>query len=127
VSYVCSVAKPIMNVEHELKFGEERRNIVLTCDIKYAYPTPVIKWSITTPLSGQYTMQNGSSDHKLLGNGSIEIYHRFLSEKKHVIALCLATNMHGSSKKKFHLWEHKIFTKGIASYKFRKFFNFFFF
>ena len=108
------IAKPIMNVEHQLKIMEKAENIMLTCDIQYAYPTPSIEWNITT-LSGLSAMKqnsNGNFNYKNHRNGSIEIFHRFLSEMGHIITLCSATNMHGYSETIFHLWEHSVFVKG---------------
>ena len=111
-----------MKAEHVLitmgKPHTQRENIMLTCGIQYAYPTPKIEWSVKTPSSVLLDMQQNSStntNYFMHSNRSFEIYHRFLFEVEHVIALCTATNIHGSNKTVFHLWEHKSFTKGMHS------------
>ena len=96
--------------------GTQRENIMLTCGVQYAYPTPKIEWSIKTPSSDIQQNSSTNSSYIMHSNGSIEIYHQFLFEVKHIIASCSATNMHGSNKTVFHLWEHKIFTKGVYVY-----------
>ena len=102
-----------MNVKHQLKIMETAENIMLTCDTQYAYPTPSIEWNITTSSGFSVLKQNSNEilNYEVHSNGSIEIFHRFLSEKKHIIALCSATNMHGHSETIFHLWEHSTFVK----------------
>ena len=93
--------------------GDQSENIMLNCDIQFAHPTPNITWSISTDFSAMHHNSNSNSNYRIYSNGSIEIYHRFLSEQEHIIALCSATNVHGSSKTEFHLWEHSVFTKGM--------------
>ena len=93
---------------------ERAENIMLTCDIQYAYPTPSIEWNITTSSGFSVVKQNSTENfnYKNHRNGSIEIFHRFLSEMKHIITLCTATNVHGYSEAIFHLWDHSTFVKG---------------
>ena len=104
-----------MNVEeHQIIIMEKAENIMLTCDIQYAYPTPSIEWNITT-LSGLSVVEqnsHGNFNYKNHRNGSIEIFHRFLFEMGHIITLCSVTNMHGYSEAIYHLWEHKMFVTG---------------
>ena len=111
------IAKPIMNAEYQvITMGNHREqigNIMLTCDIQHAYPTPDIVWSISTPFSAMHHNSHSNSNYRIHSNGSIEIYHRFLSEEKHIIVSCSATNVHGSSKTEIHLWEYNVFTKGM--------------
>ena len=118
---LCIIAKPMMNVEHQVitigNDGDQSDNIMLTCGVQYAYPTPNIIWNITTPFNAMHQKSNSNSNYRIHTNGSIEIYHRFLSEEEHIIASCLATNVHGSSKTDFHLWERRVFTKGMLHSK----------
>ena len=97
--------------------GDQSENIMLTCSVQYAYPTPNIIWNITTPFDTMHYNSNSKSNYRIYTNGSIEIYHRFLSEEEHIIASCSATNVHGSSKTDFHLWECRVFTKGMLHSK----------
>jgi len=129
--FLCTAAKPIMLVQldHDPIILQQTNNIMLTCGVQYAYPIPNIKWNITTPLSatGPYIMQenfNNNSGYKLHSNGSIEVYHRFLLEKGYIIVKCSASNIHGSGKKTFNLWDHKTFTESmycicVATYKYK--------
>lgn len=92
----------------------EQRSITLSCDMRYAYPTPSIQWKITIPSSGLHiVLQNTSNNagYKLYGNRSTEIYHKFMVEEGHIVVTCLATNMYGSNKKVFQLWDKYTFTK----------------
>ena len=86
---------------------EHRRNVMLTCGVQYAYPAPNIVWNITTPSSSFYgTQQNGATvGYKLYSNRSIEVYHQFLFDEGNIVVTCSATNIYGSSKEVFQLWE----------------------
>ena len=86
---------------------EQRRNVTLTCGVQYAYPAPNIEWNITTSSSSFYaTQQNRATvGYKLFSNRSIEIYHQFLSDEGNIVVTCSATNIYGSSKEVFQLWE----------------------
>ena len=101
-----------MQTENQLKIMKNPENIILTCGIRYAYPVPNIEWNITT--SSGLSVMNQNFNYRYHSNGSIEIFHRFLSEVGHVITLCSATNIHGTGKITFHLWDHEIFTKGTS-------------
>ena len=113
---LCIIAKPMMNVEHQVIMigndGDQSDNIMLTCDVQYAYPTPNIIWNITTLFNTMHQKSNSNSNYRIYTNGSIEIYHRFVSEEEHIITSCSATNTHGSSTTEFHLWKHSVFIKG---------------
>ena len=105
-------AKPLIPTEFARIIMKERKNILLTCDVQYAYPLPIIEWYIMTPLSDEYTLiQNNSTNYKLHSNGSIEMLHRFLFEMGHVKVKCLATNIHGYGNRYFDLWENEIFMR----------------
>ncbi|XP_065898890.1 immunoglobulin superfamily member 10-like isoform X3 [Dysidea avara] len=109
---IIVLSKPIMHMQPEtiVKDEETANNILLTCSVTYAYPTPNITWSIINPLSNTYALAQGnSSNYKLHCNGTIEIYHNFLSQRGFMALTCTATNMYGSVEKKFYLWEHGIF------------------
>ena len=118
---ICfTAAKPVVDIGPEDKtiIMEPNNNITLTCGMQYAYPTPKIEWKITLPSSGLNTVQqnaSSSSGYKLYDNRSIEIYHKFMLEEGHVIVTCSATNIYGSSKAVFHLWDHDTFTKSMYS------------
>ena len=118
---LCIIAKPMMNAERQVIMigndGDQSENIMLTCGVQYAYPTPKIIWNITTPFNAMYYNSNNNSNYRIYTNGSIEIYHRFLFEEQHIIASCSAINVHGSSKTDFHLWERRVLTKGILHSK----------
>ena len=120
----CTVAKPIMNKDpdHNTIIMQQGNNIMLTCDVQYAYPAPTIEWNITTPFFG-LLQQNTSSDssYKFHNNRSIEIYYQFLLEEGHIIITCSAYNIYGSSQKTFHLWENHTFIEStymLYVYKF---------
>lgn len=96
---------------------KESNDIVLTCNVQYAYPLPTIEWYIMTSLSDDYTlMQNSSTNYVLYNNGSIELLHRFLFEMGHIKVKCLATNIYGSNNSNFDLWEYEIFMRSKFSY-----------
>lgn len=104
------------DTDHNTIVMEQRNHIMITCDVQYAYPTPIIEWNITTPLSGLFVMQNisGNSSYKLYSNRSIEIYYKFLLEEGYVIVTCSASNIYGLSKTTFHLWEHHTFKESMC-------------
>ena len=85
-------------------------NILLTCDVQYAYPASSITWSILDSLLNTYvTLQGNSTSFTLNTNGTIEIYHHFLFKRGFVALTCSVTNRYGSIQNKFYLWEHGIF------------------
>ena len=91
---------------------EQRSNIVLTCDVRYAYPLSTIEWHILSPLSVDYTpIQENSTNYILHSNGSVEFLHRYLFEMGYMIVMCLATNEYGYDRSTFTLWEYDIFMK----------------
>ena len=113
------VAKPVMetNLDNNT-IVMEQRSITLSCDVQYAYPTPSIQWKITIPSSGLHIVQQNTSNdsgYKLYDNRSIEIYHKFMLEEGHIVVTCLATNIMGSNKKVFQLWDNYTFTKSTYS------------
>ena len=95
---------------------EKRSNAILICS--HTIATPDIMWTITTPLSGLYVMQenysNNNSDYKLYSSGRIEIYNQFLVEKSYIVVQCLADNQYWSINKTFYLWEYDTFTEGVV-------------
>jgi len=92
-------------------------DIILLCEVDYAFPSPDISWSIMTDLSEGFTVihenTTGSSDYELHSDGSIEVYYRFLFEEEYIVVMCSAFNLYGSAVKKFELWEKMAFEKGI--------------
>ena len=105
-----NAAKPLITTASITLVMEQRKNIVLTCEMRYAYPLPTIEWYIMIPLSDEYTLiQENSTNYILHNNGSIEFLHRFLFEMGYVIIMCSATNVYGSGNSTFHLWEYETF------------------
>ena len=105
------------DLEHNTIIVEQGNNVMLACGVQYAYPTPKIDWNITTPLSGIYVMQqnnDGRLNYKLHTNGSIEIYRQCLLEKGYITVACSATNIYGSNKNTFQLWEHETYIKSMC-------------
>ena len=111
-------AKPLIATE-SVKIiieSEKRSNIILNCNVEYAYPPPTIEWSILNPLSNEYTLiRNDSTNYKLYRNGSFELLHRFLFEMGYMVVICSAMNDHGSANSTFHLWEHETFMRSKDS------------
>ena len=115
--YLYAAAKPLVPTEFIRIIMKERNNILLTCDVQYAYPLPTIEWHIMTPLSDEYTLiQENTTNYKLLGNGSVEFLHRFLFEMGHIKVKCSANNPHGSGNSNFDLWENEVFMRSKFSY-----------
>ena len=107
-----TIAKPIVLTESHTIIKEERENILLTCDLKYAYPVPSVTWSIKSVLSDNYIVIKNSSverDYSLHKNFTIEIYHRFLSEAGYLNVMCSVENLYGSAQMVYHLWEDAAF------------------
>ena len=107
-----NTAKPILLRESNTIIKEERENILLTCDLEYAYPLPNITWSIKSALSDNYIVMKNSSverDYALHNNFTIEIYHRFLSEAGYLNVMCSVDNLYGSAQMVYHLWEDAAF------------------
>ena len=90
-------------------------NIMVTCAVKYSYPTAKITWNIMTESSNVYNVvkENSTGNYILHNNGSLEVYHRFIYEEDHVTVMCLATNEHGSATTLFHIWDHERFYQGM--------------
>ena len=110
------VAKPILTTESETMIMKERDHIVLTCDVQYAYPLPIIEWYIMTPLSDDYTlMQENTTNYKLLSNGSVKFLYRFLFEMGYMVVMCSATNVYGYEHSTFILWEYETFMNSKCS------------
>ena len=114
--YFYTTAKPLVTTEFVRIIMKERNNILLTCDVQYAYPLPTIEWHIMTPLSDEYTLiQENTTNYRLLSNGSIEFLYRFLFEIGHMIVMCSATNVYGYEDSTFILWEYETFMKSKCS------------
>ena len=96
---------------------KESNDIVLTCNVQYAYPLPTIKWYIMTSLSDNYTLiHQNTTDYKLLSNGSVEFLYRFLFEMGYMSVMCSATNVYGYEHSTFILWEYNTFIKSKHCY-----------
>ena len=109
------VAKPIMATNSTIRKDVKTDNVMLTCDVKYAYPTANITWNITTESSGVYHMvkeNSNNGNYVLLSNGSLEIYHRYVYEENHVTAVCSAANKYGSAQTVFSVWDPDYFSQG---------------
>ena len=95
---------------------KERKNILLICDVLYAYPLPIIEWYIMTPLSNDYTLiQDNTTNYKLLSNGSVKFLYRFLFEMGYMAVKCSAVNVYGCENSTFILWEYETFMKSKCS------------
>ena len=111
------VAKPIMlHSQKSIIKDRSNINVMLACDVKYAYPTAKITWNITTESSNIYRAieENSTGNYILHNNGSLEIYHRFIYEEDHVMVMCLATNKYGSAHSVFHVWDPERFNRGLC-------------
>ena len=88
---------------------------MLTCAVKYSYPTAVLTWNIMTESSSAYSVvkENSIGNYILHNNGTLEVYHRFVYEEDHVTVRCLATNEYGSATTVFHIWDPKRFYQGM--------------
>jgi len=107
-----NTAKPILLRESHTIIKDERENILLTCDLEYAYPLPNITWSVKSALTDNYIVMKNSSverDYSLQNNFTIEIYHRFLSEAGYLNVMCSVDNLYGSAQMVYHLWEDAAF------------------
>jgi len=117
-----SIAKPVLLMEPNPKLivDEKKDEIVLSCGIKHAYPSPDIVWSImTVPSEGFIILHESnadSSDYQLHRNGSIIFYRRFLAEMGNINVKCLASNSYGSAIKKFNVWDKETFEQGNSNY-----------
>ena len=82
-------------------------NVILTCAVNYSYPTAVLTWNIMTESSSVYDVveENSTGNYVLHNNGSLEVYRRFIYEEDHVTVVCLATNIYGSAKSVFSIWD----------------------
>ena len=91
-------------------------NIMLTCDVQYAYPIPNITWNIMTESSSDYNVieENSTGNYILHNNGSLEVYHRFIYEEDHVTLKCLAANKFGFAQSVFHVWDREKFYQGLC-------------
>ena len=115
--YLYAIAKPLVTTEFVRIIMKERNNILLTCDVQYAYPLPTIEWYIMTPLSDEYTLiHKNTTNYKLLGNGSVELLHNFLFEMGYMIVMCSATNVYGYDHTTFYIWEQEIFMRSEYVY-----------
>ena len=111
------VAKPIMVINFNfttIRKDQSTGNVMLTCSVKYSYPTAKFTWNIMTESSSVYVAieKNSSGNYILLNNGSLEIYRRFIYEEDHVTVMCLASNKYGSAKRVFSIWDDKYFSQG---------------
>ena len=109
------VAKPIMVVNFTtIRKDQSTGNVMLTCAVKYSYPTAVITWNVMTESSSVYDVveENSTGNYVLLNNGSLEVYRRFIYEEDHVIVMCLASNKYGSAKSVFSIWDDEHFSEG---------------
>jgi len=117
MSHVLIIALPIILMKLKTVVrDQDDNNVILLCDVDYAYPPPNISWSIMTDLSDGFIVlhenTSGSSDYEIHSDGSIELYRRFLYEEEYVVVMCSAFNLYGSASKKFVLWEKTAFEKG---------------
>ena len=89
-------------------------DIMLTCAVKYSYPTAVLTWNIMTESSSIYEVveENSTGNYVVLNNGSLEVYRRFIYEEDHVTVMCLASNKYGSAKSVFSIWDDEQFSQG---------------
>ena len=114
--YVFYVAEPIMvtNITTIIKDHTDNANVMLTCHVQYAYPTPNITWNIMTESSSNYNVieENSTGNYILHNNGSLEVYHRFIYEESHVTVMCLASNEYGYAQSIFNVYEHAWFSRG---------------
>ena len=111
------VAKPILtaNTTTITNNPSEIKNAVLTCEVSYAYPVPAVTWRFLSETSTDYeeVHKNFSGNYILYRNASLEVYHRFIIDNKHLIFVCTVANKYGSSQRVFHLWNKEIFSKGL--------------
>ena len=109
------VAKPIMftNIT-TIRKDQSTGNVMLTCGVKYSYPTAKITWNIMTESSITYDVieENSTGNYILLHNGSLEVYRRFIYEEDHVTVKCLASNKYGSAETVFSIWDDEYFSQG---------------
>ena len=119
--HLCCIfaAKPILLMEPGTKIMDQNNDgMVLSCGIKHAYPPPDIIWSMmTVPSEGFIVLHESTnhSDYQLYRNGSIELYHHFLFEMGNITVMCSASNLYGSIKKKFYVWDKAAFEQGNSS------------
>ena len=115
--YVFYVAKPIIvrNVTTIIKDHTDNTNVMLTCGVQYAYPTPNITWNIMTESCSDYNVieENSTGNYILYNNGSLEVYHHFVYEESHVTVMCSAANKYGYAQSIFYFWEHEWFSRGM--------------
>ena len=114
--YILSfVAKPIMVINFTtIRKDQSMGNVMLTCAVKYSYPTAKLTWNIMTESSSEYNVveENSTGNYVLLNNGSLEVYRRFIYEEDRVTVMCLATNEYGSGKSMFSIWDDEYFSQG---------------
>ena len=91
-------------------------NVMLTCDVQYAYPTARVTWNILTESSNIRGVieDNSTGNYLLHNNGSLEVYHRYIYEEDHVTAVCSAINQYGLGQSTFHIWDPKRFYQGLC-------------
>ena len=89
-------------------------NVMLTCGVKYSYPTAETTWNIMTESSMTYDVieENSTGNYILLNNGSLEVYRRYIYEEDHVTVTCLASNKYGSAETVFSIWDDEYFSQG---------------
>ena len=89
-------------------------NVMLTCGVKYSYPTAEITWNIMTESSMTYDVieENSTGNYILLNNGSLEVYRQYIYEEDHVTVMCLASNKYGSAETVFSIWDDEHFSQG---------------
>jgi len=106
------VAKPMMVTNFTRKINMRNVNVMLTCEVRHAYPTAEITWNIMVNELYQVVEKNSIGNYILHNNQSLEVYHRYILEKHHVTFMCLATNKYGSAQSVFDIWEYNQFYKG---------------
>ena len=109
-------AKPIMSYSSKTIIKDRNNiNIILTCAVKYSYPTAKLTWNIMTESSSAYNVveENSTGNYILHNNGSLEVYRRFIYEEDRVTVMCLATNKYGSATTVFHIWDPERFHQGV--------------
>ncbi|XP_065898899.1 uncharacterized protein [Dysidea avara] len=94
-------------------YNRENSNVMLSCGVYYAHPSPEITWNMMAKSSRVYQKleQNSTGKYIMHNNGSIEVYYRFILESDHLIFMCAATNKYGSAENVFHLWDHEVFNQ----------------
>ena len=115
LALVFCVAKPIMITKFAtIHKDQSTSNVMLTCAVRYAYPTAEITWNFITKSSRIYHVveENSTGNYILHKNGSLEVYRHFIYEEDHVNVMCSASNKFGSAQTVFSIWDDEQFSPG---------------